>query len=142
MGLINRGAHAKGYYKRIGWGPVGYISEPLNTHPNDEYTARPMAGPFSLAWQGVQKRQEERYLDTTWVRLGISGPPVPSALQTVQANNPRYQQYGSYQQFAGHWGIVPATEMMTGSSSQIGTANAPTGLLANLVTAVKKAWNG
>lgn len=115
----------------VGWGRVGYSQEPIHVF-NDEYTARPIGGPFTVAWQGFQKRQQEAYMDTQWNMVGYR-----NSYQTDRIRTQRYQQSGSSQQIRGSWGPVPATQTM-----MVPPASTPsTGLVFDMVKAVKKAWS-
>lgn len=57
----------------------GFTSFPWNTHPNDRYVRVPPSGPFSQAWQGVQKINEISKVGTK--RASQYGP-MPNPLQT------------------------------------------------------------
>jgi hypothetical protein len=120
------------FLRGVGWGRVGYRQEPIHVF-NDEYTALQLTQPFSVAFQGTQKHQEERDMDTEWNRWGFR-----DSFLTAQMQTGRYQQDGSFLQLRGAYGPIPATAIM----------NAPTpapqseGLLADFVRAVKRAWKG
>jgi hypothetical protein len=117
----------------VGWGRVGYQQEPIHVF-NDEYTARPLGGPFTVAWQGFQKHQQESDMDTEWNRWGFR-----DGYLTARLKSERFQQYGSYNQTRGAWGPVPATTLMTAPTT---TPSGSGGILSDIVGAVKKAWNG
>lgn len=125
-----RATSAPEFMRGVGWGRVGYSQEPIHVF-NDEYTARPIGGPFDRAWQGFQKHQQEADMNTEWNRWGFR-----DSYQTFMLKTGRYQQSGSSHQIRGSWGPVPATDIMsiqpTNPQSQ--------GLLFDLVQAVKKAW--
>ncbi len=130
MRLRRRAVSAPEFMAAVGWGPVGYAQEPIHVF-NDEYTARPIGGPFTVAWQGVQKHQQEADMDTEWNRIGFR-----DSYQTLRINSGRYQQYTAYGQIRGTWGPVPATQAMAVTP----TNPQSTGLLFDFVQAVKKAW--
>ena len=116
----------------LGWGRVGYRQEPIHVF-NDEYTAVPLGGPFTVAWQGFQKHQQEADMDTEWNTFGFV-----DAYQTARLKSSRYQQDGAFGQFRGSWGPVPATAAMAVPISNPQSQ----GLLADFVRAVKRAWSG
>lgn len=116
----------------VGWGRVGYRQEPIHVF-NDEYTAVPLGGPFTVTWQGVQKHQAEADMDTEWNRWGFA-----DGYKTSRLKSDRFQQYGAFNQFRGSWGPVPATAAMSVPISNPQSQ----GLLSDLVRAVKKAWTG
>ncbi len=114
----------------VGWGRVGYAQEPIHVF-NDRYTEQQLSGPFTVAWQGVQKHQAEADMDTEWNTVGFR-----DSYQTLRMNTARYQQSGSSQQIRGHWGPIPATDYMAVQPP----VTASGGLLVDFVQAVKRAW--
>ncbi|MGH7239162.1 MAG: hypothetical protein ACREHG_03740 [Candidatus Saccharimonadales bacterium] len=63
------------------WTNRGYISEPIVIHPNDRYRRVFPDGPYSQAWQGVQKTNP-----VADVYLGFMELPNPLQTQYMMTN--------------------------------------------------------
>lgn len=75
---------------------IGYRSFPWNTHPDDIRLRVPPSGPYSQAWQGVQRRNEISRVGTR--RASMYGTFDVNPMQTAREQTPRigYQNWAAY----------------------------------------------
>lgn len=83
--------------------PQGYTSFPWNTHPNDRYFRVFPTGPFTQAWQGVQKINLITSVGTK--RSSVYNPNTPVFLRERLTQVSHIQQNN---QAANSWGGGPA----------------------------------
>jgi hypothetical protein len=76
------------------WTNKAYTEMPIVIHPNDEYLRVFPDGPFSQAWQGVQKDNPIVDLGTNY--MGIPNPyyNAEMGLPTIQYDNPAAMSVG------------------------------------------------
>lgn len=77
------------------WINIAYTQLPINIHPNDLYIRVFPDGPYSQAWQGVQKNDPITQLGTN--HMGIPNPYYRDrmGLPTVQYDNPAAWSVGA-----------------------------------------------
>lgn len=78
--------------------PIGYASFPWQTHPDDIYLRVPPNGPFTQAWQGIQRDNLISHVGTKRASM-YSAEPVylhqtKEQTSRVQQNNYAAQAFG------------------------------------------------